>query len=134
MADGFSVDSGSLERLTADLGALVAENVRPFRQAVEITARHVKDEWRDRLKGSEYVPGGPGTVTYDIAVTRDGIEAEIGPELGRKQASIVGILETGTPSNPSGRGFGVRALADNVEDFERGISKAIDDTLNGKGL
>lgn len=121
-------------RLARDLGGVPKGTGKFLRKAVEVTARHVKDSWKDRLKGSPHVPGGPASITYDLKPGRDGMGAEIGPELGRGQASIVGILEVGSASHVSPRGFGLAALHDNEADFEHGIELAVDDALKAAGL
>lgn len=121
-------------RLVRDLGVVPKGTNVFLRKAVEVTARHVKDAWKDRLKGSPHVPGGPASITYDVKSERDGLSAEIGPQLGRGQASIVGILEVGSASHVSPRGYGIAALQDNEADFEHGIQTAIDDALKVAGL
>lgn len=129
MADGFTFDASELSKLAQDLGD-TPKNVGKFvRQAVEVTARHVKDSWRDRLQGSSTVPFGPSTISYDVDTHGHQINAEVGPVLGKSQATIVGILEVGTPTTGP-RGFGLAALKDNVEDFERGLARAINDALD----
>jgi hypothetical protein len=77
------------------------------------------------------LPGGARTISYDIDPLDDepGIIAEIGPKTGKHdQGPIVGILEYGTPTTAP-RGYGHEALRENEEDFERGIAKAVDDTM-----
>jgi len=133
MADGMQINTAELDKLGADIGRVAASGTKFFEQAIKGTALGVKKAWQERLKGSDWVPSGPYAITFDVEVTRAGIEAEIGPELGRRQASIVGILETGTPTTGA-RGFGLRALQANVEDFERGIDRALDDALRASGL
>jgi hypothetical protein len=95
----FTVDSSDISRLAADISSLPAKAGPFIRKAVEVTARHVRDDWREPLMGSEYVPAGPYSVTYDLAGSGwAGVAAEIGPELGRAQGAIVGLLEEGTPT------------------------------------
>jgi hypothetical protein len=122
-------------KLAADLKRAPEGTGKFVRAAVEVTARNVKNGWRDRLKGSASVPGGPSTIGYDVS--GHGIyevSAEIGPELGRRQASIVGILETGDALHVPARGFGLAALQDNEGDFEHGLDEAIGDALKEAGL
>lgn len=127
-----------LFRLAADLDK-AAGNVGKFsRKAIEVTARKVKDGWRDKLKGATALPSAAASITYDIkggeAMRGDAIEAEIGPELGRRQGNIVGLVELGTGSNVSARGYGLAALRDQAEDFLRGQEFAAEDALREAGL
>jgi hypothetical protein len=124
-----------LTSLAADLSDAPRKAARNVRKAVEVTARYVRDDWREPLKGSQYVPAGAYSVTYDVTggagLRGDAIVAEIGPELARNQASIVGILEMGTPTTGP-RGFGLAALQKNQGDFERGLAIAIEEAI-GEG-
>ena len=146
MNDAISVDFSELGLLAADLGqARLRSNVhtgQKLRQAVEVSARNVRDAWRDKLEGSEHIPAGAHSVTYDMGAGEslildaltgtqglaDSIEAQIGPELERAAGPLVGMLEHGTPSTPP-RGYGHAALQENEADFQRGIEKALDETL-----
>lgn len=146
MTDSVGFDSSELDALAADLRqARLRPNVHTgtkLRQAVEITARKVRDSWRDKLRGSEHVPAGPWAVTYDMGAGEslalnaltgtDGlansIQAEIGPELDRPAGPLVGMLEHGTPT-VTPRGFGHASLQENEDDFQRGIEKALEESL-----
>lgn len=122
-----SFDFSELDRLAADLSAAPAKARDNVRKAVEVTARHVRDAWREPLKGSASVRGGDRTISYDVRSSRDEIRAEIGPEIGGVGA-LVGMLEYGTPTvGPTG--YGHAALQKNEEDFIRGILKATEGVL-----
>lgn len=115
-------DFSELDKLAADLGD-VSRKIRPnVVKALTVTARNVKDAWREPLKGSAQVPGGDRTISYDVTVTADGVEAEVGPELGGIGA-IVGMLEYGTPSTGP-TGYGHAALQRNEADFIKGLQIA----------
>lgn len=124
-------DFSEVTALAADLSKAAAIAPVKVRQAVEVTARRVKDDWREPLNGSEYLPAGAAAVTYELkgsaGVGGSAISAEIGPEL-RGQGPLVGMLEYGTP-NTGARGYGAEALRRNQDDFERGILKAVEDAL-----
>lgn len=146
MSDGIDVDFSELTALSADLSqARVRANVhtgQKLRQAVEVSARNIRDTWRDKLSGSEHVPGGAYAVTYDMGAGEslildaltgtqglaNSIEAEIGPEIDRAAGPLVGMLEYGTPHTPP-TGYGHASLQENEDDFQRGIEKALDETL-----
>lgn len=127
------IDASEINRLARDLGAVPAKVGPNLRAAVEVTARNVKDDWRKSLEGSATVPLGHLSVTYDMkggaAATGSSVEAEIGPDLARPQGPLVGIVEEGVAGRNGPRGYGLAALQRNVEDFERGLAKAVEDSL-----
>lgn len=127
MADGLSIDFSDILKLAADLGDVPKTAGRNIRKAVEVTARHVKDDWREPLQGSALLPRGPYSISYDIKGTGRSVEAEIGPEL-KGQGALIGMLEYGTPSTGP-TGYGAKALQQNQDDFEKGLLKAIGDVL-----
>jgi hypothetical protein len=134
MPDGFSMDFSELDKLAADLGDAPRDAGKRIRQATEITARKIKDAWKDKLKGTEGVPHGAYTITYDLDAKpgQDSsvITAEIGAETGRAQAPIVTVIEFGAPGNNlAPRGYGAGALQENQADFEKGLEIAIGEVL-----
>lgn len=141
---GEFVDFTELTELAADLSAVPFESGENIVKAVEVGAVNVRDSWRDKLKGSETVPRGARSVTYDMtagdapagalpgSTAAREVGAEIGPQLG-DQGAIVGMLEYGTPTTGP-RGFGLESLRENEEDFERGIAMAVDAAMREKNL
>lgn len=130
MAD---LNFSEIDKLAADLGTVARETQPNVRKALEVTARKVKDGWRDKLKGSATLPGLPGAVSYDIEEPGGSVEAEIGFDKGRRQGALGNVSEFGTPT-VGPRGFGLATLEENQEDFIKGISKAAGDTLGDSGL
>lgn len=128
-------DFSELDKLTADLGQVPAKARANIRKALEVTARHVKDDWQAPLKQSERIPRGAYTVSYDVTSensrTAD-ITAEIGPTVRGKGShwvgGLVGVLEYGTPTTPP-TGYGHEALRKNQADFEKGLGIAAGDIL-----
>lgn len=143
MADGISIDTSELDRFEAHIGKATTRLIENTSKALEVSARNIRDDWRAPLAGSATVPAGAYSVTFDmhaesvrglavgaagIAGGVTGLRAEIGPELGRAQGPIVGLLEEGTPT-VGPRGFGLAALQKNQGDFERGLAQAAEDSL-----
>lgn len=134
MNDSINFDFHEINALAADLGAQPGISGVKIRQAVEITARHVKDTWAAKLKGTEGVPHGARSITYDLEAVAgeeaSSISAVIGAEDGRLQAPIVAVLEFGAPGNNlSPRGYGAGALQENQDDFTKGLELAAGDIL-----
>lgn len=128
MADDFS----ELANLAADLSSVPAAANRNIKKAIEVTARTVRDDWR---QGAEVSRGGGFTekyassIFYDLKYPGGAIEAEIGPEVGRPGGSA-GFLEDapgGVMAAPQHAGR--NALEANEEDFIRGLEIAIFDAL-----
>jgi hypothetical protein len=126
-------DFSELDKLAADLGKVPDDAGKKIRQAVEVTSRHIKDEWAKKLEGENGVPHAPRSITYDIEAKpgrTSQIKAEIGAQRGRLQAPIVTVLEFGAPGNNlPPRGYGHAALQENEADFIKGLEIATEIVL-----
>lgn len=134
---GIEFDFSELEQLAADLGK-AGSNAGPFvRKAVEVTARNVRDDWRDAAKGMAHAPAFPYSITYDLigfqGFGATVLDAEIGPDKTRTQGALGNLIEFGSRNNPP-KGLGHGALQRNEEDFVTGLEKAIDDAMREAGL
>ncbi len=130
MADDFS----ELARLAADLTDVPAEANKRIKQAIEVTSRGIKDDWKQgaEISGS-YAKSYPASISYDLSSTGGAIESEIGPVLGRTPGAGAGFLEEGGggvdgPPHHAGR----NALEANEADFYRGLEIAIAEALIDK--
>jgi len=125
------IDFSDLMRLEADLRAAPAKAHRNVRKAVEVTARYVKDDWREGAEISSFFPKTyAASIDYDIKTSSDVVEAEIGPSLGKTPGASAGFLEE-APGNVRARPIhaGRDALKANEEDFSRGLLIAISDAV-----
>lgn len=130
------LDFTDIDDLMRDLGE-VPENAGKFiRKAGEVTGRNVKDAWRDKLKGSEGLPGAARSIRYNILDSQGDagstMTVEVKPGLG-KQGALVWVPEFGSLSTAP-RGYGRAALGENEDDFERGLAKALEDAEREAGL
>jgi hypothetical protein len=127
------VSADDFSKLVRDLGT-VPDNAGDFLdKAVQVSARNIKDAWRDKLEGANHLPHGSRTITYDTERTRQSRSAEIGAERGRSQARFVKVIENGAPTLGA-RGYGAGALRDEEAGFDHGCQQAIDDALKKAGL
>lgn len=120
-------DFGELNALAADLGDVGREAMPNIKKAVEVTARHIKDDWR---KGARRTGLGPyaAAISYDMKLEDSSIGAEIGPVLGGMGA--FGFVEDGGSGVKSAPQHAARKAAKgNEADFEKGLLKAIGDIL-----
>lgn len=134
MSDGIQFDFSEIDQLAADLGDAPRDAGKRIHQAVEVSARNVKDAWAKKLEGTEGVPHASRSITYDLDAqpgdNRTILTAEIGSEKGRLQAPIVTVLEFGAPGqNLSPRGYGAGALQETQADFIKGLELAIGEPL-----
>lgn len=122
-------DASDLSKLAADVGTATIWAEKYLRKALEVTARHVRDTARENATGLAHAPAFPYSISYDVGATG----AEIGPDKSRAQGALGNLLEYGSRNNaPLGIMHG--ALQANEEDFERGVTRAIDDALKAAGL
>lgn len=121
-------DFSDLRALQADLGRAGSQAAQNVRQAVEITARRVKDEARTLAGGLAHAPHYPRSISYDIHIGLQQTSAEIGPDKGGPQGALGNILEYGTSKNAPIPHLGP-ALKANEADFMEGLSRAVGDVL-----
>lgn len=130
MADDFS----ELLELAADLSDVPAGLNRNVKKAIEVTARHVKDDWKQGATVSRgYASSYAGAIDYTMEYPGNSIDAEIGPSLGRTPGASAGFLEDapgGVTAAPQHAGRD--ALEANEEDFIRGLEIAASSALADK--
>lgn len=136
MADDVTIDTSELDRLVVDLTNAPVSIARQVRSALQVNAQHVKESWREKLAGNAYAPRVPFSITYDTKISDDGIEVEIGAQKGTgRQGGVALLLEYGAPRRGlAPRGYGLAALQENLEDLERGISRALGSALQDNDL
>ena len=126
-------DFSEITDLAADIGKGIKVVPAKIAASMREVAGHIKEDWREPVSGSAYLPGGAAAITYDVdgasnlLLGQSVMSVEIGPEL-RGQGPLVGMLEYGTP-NTGPRGYGAAALKKNEPAFEKGILKATEDML-----
>lgn len=131
---GIEFDFSEIVSLAAsieDAPDIAAENIAA---ALGRSSRNIQVDWREAWRGSEHVPAGAQSITYELTGTaslarnRSEMSSEIGPELDRPAGPLVGMLEYGTPTTGP-RGYGAEALRKNEADFIEGVSKAAGDAF-----
>ena len=124
-------DFSEVMNLAADLGDAPRKVIPLARKAVEVTARHVKDDWKPEAAVSGGAKRYAGSIDYTMKLDQDGvIGAEVGPNLNRVGGGW-GFLEDapgGVLAAPQHAGR--KAAAANVADFEKGLLQAGEDALN----
>lgn len=127
MSDDFS----ELMELAADLTNVPASVNRYVKKAIEVTARGVKDDWREGATVSGGYPATyPASISYELKFPGGSIEAEVGPVLGSTPGASAGFLDE--PLSSAGvdgpiHHAGRNALEANEADFYRGLEIAVFD-------
>ena len=123
MSDGID----DLMSLARDLGSVPLKVAPNVKTAVEVTARHVKDDWR-KAANRTGLGGYAADVTYELKFTDGAIGAEIGPTIG--DSGSFGLVEDANGDvKSSPQHAGRDAARKNEADFLLGLGKAISDIL-----
>lgn len=128
-----------LSQLAADLSAAPKEAWPLIGKALGVTALKVKKDWAENLggstnQGSAFKHVGR-SVDYDVRVlgVGTGLEAEVGPNLARRQGAFAGWFEEGQANIPALHP-GFDAMKKNEADFEAGLAIAVEQALKKVGL
>lgn len=99
-----------------------------LRKAVEITARHIKDDAKANLRGMGfvYVPHLPAAIKYQLEGNRYYVAAKVNAT--GKQARLIGVIEYGSPTSAP-HPFLMPAALMNRADFLKGVREAIKDSI-----
>lgn len=129
-----SFDTTEVDMLAATLMKVSTGTMAFAAKAVEVTARHIKDDARKNVRSHfGHIPHVANAITYDVMVGVGSIKAEIGYDRNLVQGNLAHIIEYGSAAynapNAPQRNLG-RALDTNIEDFQTGLQKAV---LHGLG-
>lgn len=102
-----------------------------LRKAVEITARHIKDDAKANLKpiatpGVSHIKHLPAAIKYQMEGNRYYVAAKIGAK--GKQARLIGVIEYGSPTSAP-HPFLMPAALFNRADFLKGVRQAVKDSI-----
>lgn len=128
-----SDDFAEVAVLASDLSNVPATANRFIKKAIEVTARHVKDDWREGAEVSGGYPDSyPASISYELKFPGGSIEAEVGPVLGKTGGASAGFLDE--PLSSAGvdgpiHHAGRNAAEANEEDFYHGLEIATFDAL-----
>lgn len=118
-----------LNKLSADLGTVGPKAIPGIRKAVEVTARHIKDDWKKGAKRSG-LSAYASSIGYDLELDSDGsIGAEIGPEMQKRQGRFGFMEDGGSGVRSAPQHAGRKAAKGNESDFVKGLEDAIGDIL-----
>ena len=131
-----SADFSEIARLAADLASVSPKAIPYMAKAVEVTAHHVKDDWKGGVPGisSRGSSAYESSIDYEMKPSLGGVGAEIGPNLG-KAGGTFGLLEDGGGGVMSApQHAGRDAAKKNEADFVKGLSRALADGEREAGL
>lgn len=131
-----NIDVSEVLELVADLRAVPAAATPKIEKAVEVTARNVKDDWKQGAGVSRadwnFADDYASSIDYDKLNGGGAVEAEIGPNLGRAGGSAGFLEEGGGGVRSAPQHAGRDALEANEADFVRGLEIAILEALAEK--
>ena len=131
-------DFTELNTLSADLGK-VAGNTGPFiNSAVQFTSNLIKEAAQKSVSdGDPRWKALPSAIDYEVTTFQgfgaSVIQSDIGYSKGKGAGKLGNVREFGTPKVSPHLDLQT-ALTANEADFEKGITRAIDDALKAGGL
>ena len=117
-------DTSEVRKLASDLGTLPAKAVPEVRSVTQKGALNIKQDWQARWRGHPTFPALPSAISYDTKISAFMVEAEIGPDKGKRQGALGNIIEFGTPKNapiPAG----MPALNAELPKYEKALAEAL---------
>lgn len=123
-------DLFSLARDLADAPRKAAPFVK---KAVQVTAVNIKRDWSEGATRTGLRNYGK-SIDFDIVESENGVRAEIGPNLGRKQGMFGFVEDAPGDVKSAPQHAGRDALEKNQDDFDAGLAAALWDAAGGKGL
>lgn len=127
-------DMREVRALAADLLASEGPVREGARKSIKVGATHTKTDAQRAIRAVTGRNGGhakhyPRSIDYDIL--DDGLAAEIGPSIGKKQAFLGKILEYGTATSPPHPHL-IPAAESEQERIAQGLSEAVAKALRGR--
>lgn len=102
-----------------------------LRAAVEVTARHIKDDAKKNLRpiatpGVSHIKHLPSAIKYEMSGNRYYVAASV--HATGKQARLIGVIEYGSPTSAP-HPFLMPAALFNRADFLKGVRLAVKDSI-----
>lgn len=94
-----AIDTSQLKALAEDLRRHGRETPSKLVPVVAKGALDIKRDWQAAWAGLGHAPSLAAAVTYDVKPGVRSVEAEIGPDKGRRQGALGNIIEFGTSKN-----------------------------------
>lgn len=93
------IDTSELRALAVELGRVPETANRQVRATTQRAALNIKRQMQAEAGGSAHFSRVPASISYETWENRDGIGADIGPEIGRAQGSLAFIAYEGSPTS-----------------------------------
>ena len=142
MADGATFDFSELTRHAASLAAAPRLSGPFLRSAVMVTSGNVKKEAAQSVGRSAMWSAAAASIGYDLVAepgeARSTLTSHIGYDKSKMAGALGNLREFGAPDSPGGslapHNDLLHGMENNVEDFERGIVRALEDAEKAAGL
>ena len=115
-----------LAQLSRELRAVANLAPEEVAKIVKKGAQNIKTDWARRMRMREkhgHIPHLPKSIGYDVAKTKYGARATIGPNKQASQGPLAHLLEFGSVNNAPHNDGGAALMAE-APNFYREISKA----------
>lgn len=134
-------DFTELTALAADLGQ-VPDNAGPFiNSAVQFTSKEIVKGAQKKVRKRKHFKQAANAIDYELTVAlgeKSAITSEIGYDKDQSGAAKLGsLIEYGAPGAPNALTPGNElqtSLHEQEDDFEKGLSKALEDAERKAGL
>jgi hypothetical protein len=93
------LDLTEFTKLAGDLRKSELTLATEVRAIIQKGALVIKTKMQNEVKGLPHAPSFPASITYDTKITALGIEAEIGPDKGRRQGALGNLIYYGSSNN-----------------------------------
>ena len=141
MSDGIDLDFSELTSLAADLGK-VPENAGPLiNSAVQFKSREIKKSAAKKVGRRKHFKQAAQAIDYDLKVFQgfgvSVLQSEIGFDKDKPAGALGNLTEFGAPGAANALTPGnelVSSLHEQEADFEKGLSKALEDAERKAGL
>jgi hypothetical protein len=138
VADGIEFDFSELNKLAADIDIAADGIAGPLKVALNVTSNRIKRAAQRKVGARRHFRQAARAITFDVNSRKRSLESEIGYEKGRGGAAHLGnLIEFGAPGSPNALTPGnelASSLAENEEDFMRGVLRAVDDAMRKADL
>ena len=123
------VDTSQLTDWASELEAAALSLLTRARPVMSRAGLNVKRQLALDMAASPHFKGIAGSISYDTADTRSGVQVEVGPDTERRGGALANIAYFGSPSVPGGGSVPDPLLAAEAElpNLERFLGDLLED-------
>lgn len=123
------VEVDELDELAVDLGDVPERAAPAILQVTRRAAANMKRELQSEAVGSRRFRGVRPSISWDVEVDAEGVSAEVGPEIGRRQGSLGFIAYEGSATSGPRFPDPMGALEREAEPYAAWLSRVVEEAL-----